>query len=132
MPRFVFVTMVTILTALLALPLRMVVKSRNLLAKMLPVMSTAPVLSAVQAMHFVSARMVSVVKASLALRLTMLKSRNLLAKMLTVVTAPVWSVVQAKPFASAMKVTVLKRALASRLKLRIHVKKLTAVTAAPV
>jgi hypothetical protein len=74
--------------------------------------------------------MVSVVKASLALRLTMVKNHLLLARMLTVVTAHVWSVVQAKPFASAMKVTVLKRALASLLKLRIRAQKLSAVTAA--
>jgi hypothetical protein len=85
-----------------------------------------------QAMHFVSARMVSVVKASLALRLTMVKNHLLLARMLTVVTAPVWSVVQVRLFASAMKVTVLKRALALRLKLMIHVTELSAVTAAPV
>jgi hypothetical protein len=82
--------MVTILKALLALPLRMVVKNRNLHAKMLTVMSTAPVLSAVQVRPFVSAMWVSVLMVLLALPLTMLKNRNLLAKMLPVMTtAPV-------------------------------------------
>jgi hypothetical protein len=83
--------MVTILTALLALALKMVVKSLFLHAKTLPVATTVPVLSAVQAMRFASASWVSVLTALLALPLrTMLKSRNLPAKMLPVMsTAPV-------------------------------------------
>jgi len=82
--------MVTVQKVSLALPSTMVVSSRIHLARMLPVVTTALVLSAVQVRPFVSVMLVSAPKTLPASSSTMVvKNRFHPARTLPVATAPV-------------------------------------------